>query len=231
MENNQKSSYTLLYAEDDAIIRKAYATYFKTIFTTVYEACDGQDAYQLYMQYKPTILLFDINMPHLNGLDLVEKIRAIDTDVKIILLTAHLDTDKLLKAIPLGLVSYLHKPIKKRELKDVLTKLIAEIESENTNILKLSDNMYWDIKESILHNAQEHVHLTKSEIILMDLLASRSKTQYSLDDILEDLWQHKTQKDVTENSIRNIIKRLKQKLPNNAIENQYALGYKLCTIK
>lgn len=229
MYNGHTESLSLLYAEDDTVIRQAYTNYFKTLFQTVYEACDGREAYKLFSEYKPDILLFDINMPYINGLDLTEKIREIDTNVKIIILTAHLDESKLLQAIPLGLDAYLQKPVKKKDLNDILLKVSSALQFQhrNTKLWKLSSSVFWDRDKSILKDANIEVHLTKNELTLMLILSCKSKVHYSIDDILTEFWQYQNQKDMTENSIRNIIKRLKQKLPKDSIQNNYAIGYKL----
>ena len=59
---NNLKPFSLLYAEDDTMIREGYIKYFRTIFKDVYEASDGQEAYMFYKKYKPDILLFDIKM-------------------------------------------------------------------------------------------------------------------------------------------------------------------------
>ena len=64
----------------------------------------------------------------------------------------------------------------------------------------------------------------------MNLLSSGTQISYSLDDILSEFWQLLPHKEMTHNSIRSIIKRLKAKLPENSIENHYGISYKLCII-
>ncbi len=223
-----KKPFTLLYAEDDVVVANGYTQYFETIFKKVLNASDGKEAYKLYKEHKPDILLLDISMPHLNGLELIEKIRKDDKEVKIIILTAFIDHDKLLRAIPLNLTRYLTKPIKKRDLEDVLSTTISELETCTSHKIIFSDEIYWDRDKNILiDNNNNNIHLTKNEIILLNLLSSKSRINYSLDNILEEFWHNKYQQDMTENSIRNIIKRLKSKLPKNSIDNTYGIGYKL----
>lgn len=232
MNNNLETKpFSILYAEDDSLIREAYTKHLKSIFQIVYDTCDGKEAFEVYTANKPDILLFDINMPYINGLDLSEKIRKTDKDVKIIILTAHLDESKLLQAIPLGLVNYLKKPVKRQELTDILYKTIAELERKNAHIIALTKTLTWDIKKELFVDEDKKIHLTKNEIILMNILTSKSKQNYSLNDLLEAFWLHGVQQDMTENSIRNIIKRLKQKLPEGTIGNHYGVGYQLCALK
>ena len=222
---NNTEPFTLLYAEDDDATRSGYMKYFKTIFQTVYEASHGQEAYNLYIEYNPDVLLLDINMPHIDGLTLVSKIRDLDKDVKIIILTAHLDQEKLLKAIPLGLVGYLKKPVQKRELESILKKTLAKLKVENSQVLNFSDSIFFDKVSNKLFNSEEEIHLTKNEIILIHFLSSKFKIAYSIEDIIDEYWHMSSQKNMSQDSIRNIIKRLKPKLPENAIKNNYGLGY------
>ncbi len=110
----------ILYAEDNENIRHSYVLVLKRYFKDVFEAEDGEDALKLYHDHKPDIVLTDINMPVLDGLELVRIIRETDQTTKIIVLSAYSDQEKLMKAIPLGLSAYLVKPIKGDDFKKVL---------------------------------------------------------------------------------------------------------------
>lgn len=222
-----KYNYTLLYAEDDSCIREGYLYYFQTIFKDVYEACDGEEAYLLYKKHQPDIILVDINMPKLDGLSLIEKIRQRDQNIYIVILSAHKEEEKLLRAIPLALTKYLVKPVKKNEL-DTLFETLVKSLNLRENPIQEQENICWDRDLGVLRISNQTIHLTRNELILMNLLSSKAQKDYSLDDILSEYWQVLPQKDMTHNSIRSIIKRLKAKLPKHCIENHYGIGYKLC---
>ena len=225
----QINHFSLLYAEDDELIRKGYTHYFETIFEKVYSAVDGREAYSLYNQHKPDILIFDVKMPYINGLDLAKKIREKNKDVKIIILTAHIDEQKLLQAIPLNLVNYLEKPVKKRELENVIMSLVSDLQlnSENSSLINILDTMVWNRDKNLLLKNNQKVHLTKNEIIMLNILSNKPIIHHSIDNLLEEFWQYQYQKEMSYDSIRNIIKRLKQKLSKESIENHYSIGYKL----
>ena len=220
-----KKNYSILYAEDDSIIREGYISYFQSIFYTVYEASDGEEALELYNQHLPDIVIFDINMPKLDGLSLIEKIRLTDTKTHILILSACKEEEKLLRAIPLGLVQYLIKPVKKNQLDNVINDVIDKLDiMTNQNN---QESVVWDKEQEILYINDKKVHVTKNEIILLNLLSSNSKAQYSLDDILNEFWNLLHEKEMTYHSIRNIIKRLKTKLPRDSIQNHYGVGYRI----
>ena len=225
----EQKGLKLLYAEDDTMIRDGYLTYFKTLFENVYEASDGLEAYELYKQHNPDILILDINMPKLDGLSVTEKIRQENSDTPIIILSAYKDEEKLLRAIPLGLVRYLIKPVKKSDLDSVLFSVLDELQTTKNNHLT-KNAVTWNRDLETLSISNKKIHLTRNEIIFMNLLSSGAQISYSLDDILSEFWQLLPHKEMTHNSIRNIIKRLKAKLPENCIENHYGIGYKLCII-
>ena len=115
MENSYP--YKILFVEDDQVIRENYVTYLKMFFSEVFEAEDGEKAYELYKLKKPDIMIIDINIPKLNGLDLLERIRENDYSTKAIMLTAHSDKSFLLKAVGLKLTRYLVKPVSRKDLK------------------------------------------------------------------------------------------------------------------
>ena len=226
-----KTNYTLLYAEDDTIIRTGYMNYFRTIFKHVYEAKNGQEAYDIYKKHHVDIILADINMPYMDGLELIEKIREDDKKTQIIILSAHTDEDKLMRAITLKLVKYLKKPIKKRELEESLQSAIDELrikKIQNDDVIYLSKDTMWNRTKRVLLKNDEKVHLTRNETILLSILSSKSQSTYSIDELINEFWQTESNKDMSGESIRNIIKRIKPKLPSNCLENDYGIGYKLC---
>jgi len=100
-------SFKLLYIEDDRDIQEIYLNFLKELVGSVYCANDGEEGYNLYLSYKPDIILLDIKMPKIDGLTLAKKIRQIDKDVKIIITTSYAEQDKLLQAIELYLVRYI----------------------------------------------------------------------------------------------------------------------------
>jgi len=103
------NSYSILYAEDEEATRLNYTRYLERIFETVHAVPDGEAALAAYHIYRPDILLLDINMPRRNGLEVAKAIRTQDKTTRIIILTAHLERDKLLFATELGLTKYLPK--------------------------------------------------------------------------------------------------------------------------
>ena len=143
--------YTLLYAEDNAGLSSQAVRLFKKFFTTVYCAHDGIEALDLFKEHHPSIVITDIRMPKLNGLELSEKIRGIDSEVKIIVTTAHDEKEYLYKAIRLGIFEFLTKPLKIEILFQTLLRCANELNAELHRKLFLS-NMHaiFDYQNSLV---------------------------------------------------------------------------------
>ena len=129
------SNLTLLYAEDDPQSRKNYAFVLEEYFSEVYLAEDGREALDLYHEKKPDVLLLDISMPFIDGLEVAKTVREKNKEIPIIMLTAHSEQDILLRAVNLKLEEYLLKPINERDLRRVILKVIKEI--QNSNVVSL----------------------------------------------------------------------------------------------
>lgn len=81
---NYLKELKILYIEDEEIIRDSAVEYLNFYSNHVYSALDGIDGYKKYLDIKPDIIICDIIMPNLNGLELIEKIRRTDLDTQII---------------------------------------------------------------------------------------------------------------------------------------------------
>ena len=220
---------TILYAEDEDQTRENYTNYLKRYFKEVYCACNGEEALELYKEKKPDIMLLDINMPKINGLDLCKQIRQKDKITRIIILTAHLEQDKLLFAAELNLTKYLPKPISRVQLKDSLNEAVKQFKelNEKLNIVLLDEYFTWNKSSHKLFNKSDEIKLTKYEILLFDILSSKDNRVFSIDEISLYLWDDLDDFENSVNKLKDIIKRLRKKIPKNTIGNIYGAGYKL----
>lgn len=114
-------SISVLYVEDDEFIANMISKRLKNKFANFFIAQNGEDGLKLFKEYTPEIVITDICMPKVNGLDMAKEIKKITKDVKIILLTAYSKEDYLMEAIDIGVDSYIKKPVETR-------KLLSEIE-------------------------------------------------------------------------------------------------------
>ncbi|MGB0989572.1 DNA-binding response regulator [Arcobacter sp. F155] len=221
-----ENSYSVLYAEDDESVRKNYVLYLEKYFDKIYEASDGLEALNLYKDKKPNILLLDITMPQLNGLEVIRKIREVDQTTPIIVLSAHSHKEYLFEAIKLNLVDYLIKPINRNEFKEVIENSFERLKNDTVNDedkVVINNKCYWDARSRILFFKDKIVDLTKNERILFELLLNKKNQIVKPEEISSYVWN--TENNVNDASIRNLVKRLRKKLPVDIIDSIYGSGY------
>lgn len=102
---------SLLYVEDERVTREQVSRILQRVVTELHVAENGREGLALYRKKRPDIVLSDIMMPLLNGLDMCREIRQLDHDSQLIMLTAYSDTEYLLECIALGVNQYVRKPV------------------------------------------------------------------------------------------------------------------------
>lgn len=214
----------ILYVEDDEIARENGIEYLENFFEQIYEASDAIIALQLYEKHKPDIIITDIQMPKLNGLEFVKRIRQKDKDTQIIIITAFCDKDYLLKAIELGLVKYLVKPVREKEFEEALFLCVDSLENNQSNIVKLQENTYFDMFNKNLVIENEIVKLRAKELVFLELLVKNRNRYVSYEEIENYVWNDSV---MTKDALKTLVKNLKTKIPKNLILNLTNSGYKI----
>lgn len=125
--------YSVLIVDDELLVRrgiKAFVSFKDLHITDVYEACNGKEALEIFTQYKPQLVLADINMPKMNGLDLAKIIKQSDPGVKVALITGYDYFDYAVAALKSGVDDYVLKPVSRKDITELLQKMIEKIEGE-----------------------------------------------------------------------------------------------------
>ncbi len=138
LDTKELKTITLLYVEDDEFVRQQTVVLFEKIFKKVFVAINGEDGFNIFSKNKDEIeiIITDINMPILNGLDMVKKINEMSINIPIIVTTAYTDSTNLLNAIDLNIDKYISKPVQIRELTLNIVNLVLKYRrSKNIEIL------------------------------------------------------------------------------------------------
>lgn len=132
----QKFNISLLYVEDDIHTREELSSILSYHIDNLYVAENGEEGLKLFEEKKPDLVLTDIKMPLLDGIAMSKKIRELDSNAKIILLTAFNEPNYLVEAIKMHIDSYITKPVNIQELLENIEKLTKHIElkKEKENI-------------------------------------------------------------------------------------------------
>lgn len=123
----------LLIVDDEPLVRrgiKSLVNFDKLNIGEVIEAVNGEDGLDKFKTFRPHLILADINMPKMDGLTFAKHVKAIDASVKIALVTGYDYFDYALQALKLGVDDYILKPISKKDVEEVLRKLIQKMEEE-----------------------------------------------------------------------------------------------------
>lgn len=212
---------SILCVEDEEGIRETIVNTLKYYFKEVYEASNGNEAYELYEYYKPKIILSDIQMKDCNGLELVEKIRKNDNDTMIIMLTAYSNEEYLVELINLNINHFILKPLNLKKLNIALEKYLQKTIKP---ILLAEDLILDSQKRELIYKNKEAIHLRKREKDFLHLLYEKKGLILKYEEIEFELWN---ERQMTSYALKSFIKELRAKIPLNIIKNVPQEGYTL----
>jgi len=142
LDTKELKTITVLYVEDDELIRVQTKTVFEKVFKKIFTAVDGEEGLKAYNEHKDEIdiVVTDINMPKLNGLDMVSKINEITANIPVVVTTAHTDSSFLMNAINISVDKYIAKPFQIKELTITIVESVSKYRRIN-NIETLAKNL------------------------------------------------------------------------------------------
>ena len=214
---------TLLYVEDEEGIRKNIADSLRYYLKDVYEASNGEEGYLVYKEKAPNIILSDIHMPILNGIEFIKKVRQNDRITPVVMITAHTDKEYLLQAVELHMEKYLVKPIELELLFEVLVQCIKMLDINKITKLKADDNYSYDFNKKQLFYKDEAVILNKKEMLFFEVLIKNQNRITTYEELQEEVWGDDV---MTDSALRSLVRNLRKKLPTDIIINLSGLGYK-----
>ncbi|RUM73746.1 MAG: hypothetical protein DSZ12_06760 [Sulfurovum sp.] len=220
-------SHTILYAEDDKAIQIHTEEYLKRYFHTVYVASDGKEALSLYKQYAPDVMMLDIQMPYIDGLEVARHIRKNNQTAPIVIFTAFTDTPRLIEATELNLSKYLVKPVAPTAFKEALLKISQQLEHINNTEIIFENGYKWHTQKAILTQDNRQIFLTEKEKTLLALLVKNHYQCVSFEEIMAQVWEDDFDAEISIQSVKFQVSMLRKKLPKDSIVNIYAKGYKL----
>ncbi len=214
---NYLKDKTVLYVEDDEVVLANISKLLKNYFKIVHTASDGQRGYEAFMDKDIDLLLVDIELPRLNGINLIKEIRKVDQNVPVVIISAYTKTDYLLESVELKLDKYIVKPFTSKKFHTLLKKLDDNFRGDGAyeltkGVLVNKDECY------ITFEGQTHV-LTPKELEFLEILSLKGVVNYNE---IDGIWQDDPP---TQDAIRSFIKTLRKKLPQNFLKNRQNLGY------
>jgi DNA-binding response OmpR family regulator len=216
---NSLSSYTLLFVENEKGIRDNLEEILSLYFKKVHIAIDGQDGFEKYKEFKPDLIITDVKMPYMNGIEMIQAIRKVDQKTDIVIISAYTEVDDILTSVELNLLKYIVKPITQTKLEEVFELFLTK--NKRSNLLNLSPNcIYNQSKNSIIYDNEEFLLTNKENNFIQLLLEKNALVTY--DEIEDKLWNGKK---MSQNALRLFIKNLRKKIPLDLIKNIQNEGY------
>ena len=220
--------YRILIVEDEPISLEMLSKTLKEDFN-VLTANNGKKGFELYKKFNPHIIISDLNMPIMNGIELIQKIRELDQNSKIIITTFKDDVQTLLQATELKLFKYLIKPIDFTTLKNIIEESIEELNRFHTvelDIINISPTLIWKTSEFELFSNNQIVKLTPKEKKVLNLLLQKPNQVFTYNEIIYEVWE-KNNEAGDRKTLKTMITGLRKKIKDVEINNVYGYGYKI----
>lgn len=213
----------ILVIEDEVKTRESMINILSERFSKVIGAQNGDEGLKKFKKFKPDLVITDIAMPIMDGLDMAREIKEISDDVPIVVLSAYSEKERLLRSIDIGIDKYLIKPVDIEELFKVLDYLIGE-KIEANMLVKISEEYQFNKTKRTLIYSGEEIVLTKKELAFISLLLKQPGALVLHEDIKKNVWigEH-----VSDTAVRTFIKRVRDKVGEDFIKNVPSLGYKI----
>jgi len=215
-------STRVLLVEDEVDAREILSFYLNTIFEDVVVAVDGQEALEIFEENFNNnryfdLVLTDIKMPRLDGMDMIEKMLELIENQKFIIVSAYKDEEKLLKSINFRVLGYFIKPINVDNMMEILKKAKVEVlkekeEKKSKKLIKINKDYKYSLEQKLLYNNSSLVKLSKKEMQLLDILVKNVGKIVTIKECKLALWNDENKSDTT---FRTVMKRLKDKVSKN----------------
>lgn len=224
---------TILVVDDEPNIVEVVSAYLKRELFNVVTASDGEQALQMALAHSPDLIVLDVMLPRMDGLEVCRRVRA-TSNTPIIMLTARgEETDKLV-GLGIGADDYLTKPFSPRELvariKAVLRRArVAEPPEPGAESILRFPGLKINPKTRTVEMDAGPVDLTAKEFDLLYFLASHPQEVFTRTQLLDQVWDYSYYGDTSTVTVH--VRRLREKIEPDPIRPRYVktvwgVGYK-----
>lgn len=217
--------FKILVAEDETHLRNAISKSLHSEGYSVIECYDGKNAYDLFLNEHIDLVITDIMMPRMDGNQLSAKIREINKDIPILMLTALETLDDKEKGFNNGTDDYLVKPVQLKEINMRVKALLRRYKINSENRIELPQTLL-DFNSQVLKIKGKAVELTKKEFQLLFKLLSHHDLVFSREQLLNEIWGYSSS--AADRTVDTHISWLREKTVSDDFEivTVWGLGYK-----
>ena len=213
----------ILLLEDDYILADILYHHLKELSYEVLHVDDGTKALEEASSGAFDLLILDINVPKVSGIDVLKKIREYNDTTPAILITAYQDTKHLKNGFENGCDDYIKKPFDLEELDLRINNIKKRFSIENEDMLKIDDDLFMIPSKNLLKIKDTEHQLAKKEIEILLYLTSRKKRVISGDELIQNLWEFEEMP--TDATIRVYIRNLRNIVGKERIKTIRGSGY------
>ncbi len=213
----------ILLLEDDYILADILFHHLKEGANQVIHVADGEHALDEASANKFDLMILDINVPKLNGIEVLKSIRSYSKTTPIILITAYQDTKHLKNGFENGCDDYIKKPFDLEELNLRINNIKKRFSIENDDTVVIDESSYMIPSRNLLYINEQEYQLAKKEIEILLYLSSRKKRVISPEELIQNIWEFEDMP--SDATIRVYIKNLRNIIGKDRIKTIRGSGY------
>ena len=215
----------ILLLEDDLTLNETVSEFLEENGFEVSSVYDGEEASDIIYEKNFDIFLLDVNVPHINGFELLKQKRKDGITTPAIYITSLDSIDSLEDGYKSGCDDYIRKPFALKELLFRIESILKrEFFHENSSKIEIDKHIEYDADSNLLFVDKKEVQLSSKESLLLKLFLQHSNEAVSHEVIYEHLWQY--EETPSESSLRTYIKNLRKIIGKDRIVSIKKLGYR-----
>ena len=214
----------ILLLEDDLILNEIIEEYLVEQGHTLSVTYNGTEAQDLLYSQNFDLLILDVNVPQIDGFELLKELRNQNIKTPAIFITSLNMIDDVQKGFDCGCDDYIKKPFELKELGLRINNIKRLFNIEPSHLISISKNISLDTQNLLIIKENEKIHIAKKECEIIQYLINNSQKAVSIEELSLNLWSYEESPEPA--TIRTYIKNLRKVLSDEMILNIRGVGYR-----
>lgn len=219
----EEHAMKILLMEDDPVLGDIVATYLAEYYE-VSHVFDSKEAQELIDENKFDLFIFDINVPGMSGVELLQELRSFNDTTPAIVITAYADTKHLKNSFDAGAHDYIKKPFDLEELKLRIEKSRVLFHIEQDRPIKISDTLLYYPHKNSVHHGTKVMTLRPKEAAILDYFITHAQRLISQEELIQNIWGFEEMP--SDATLRSYIRKLREVIGGDKIVTQRGMGYR-----